>query len=164
MDNLFRINGNDLIQYDADTDWYGKYFDTFSNSAQLKTSAGVYAFVLCNEIVYIGSSTNLFSRLRTHIMNIQCGNKCHTHSIGERKYYYFNKYITNMQYTLLQVCNKHISKSELEAYEYEYIKTHEPIFNVQYGKQRKKWNGTDQDIDNFVNGAIAINKLKSKLD
>ena len=162
MNNLFQINGNDLIKYNADIDWYGKYFDSFPNSSQLKISAGIYAFVLCNEIVYIGSSINLFNRLRTHVMNIQCGHKCNTQRIGERKYYYFNKYITDMQYMLLQVYDKNISKLELEAHEYKHIQMHNPIFNVQYRGQRRIWNGTDQDIDNFVNGIVTIDELKRR--
>lgn len=160
--SLFSIYGDDLIQYDSENDWAGNYFFTFPNASVLNY-AGIYAFTLCGEIVYVGSSIKPLNRLRTHIISIQHGDNCHSLSVAERKYYYLNKHISNVEFHIMKAYDKHIAKHQLESYEYEYMNHYCPIFNVNYGGNIIKWCGTDQDIDDFVDGKVSINTLKDKL-
>lgn len=63
----------------------------------------------------------------------------------------------------METYHKNISKQELELYEYEYINRYLPIFNVNYVGSVKRWLGTDQDIDNFINATLSMDDLKAKL-
>ena len=163
INSLFSISGEGLIQYNSEKDWIGSYFDSFPNATILRNCAGIYVFTLCGEIVYIGSSINLLNRLRTHTISIQHGDNCHSLSVADRKYYYFNQHISNVEFHVVETYNKNISKQELELYEYEYINRYLPIFNVNYVGSVKRWLGTDQDIDNFINATLSMDDLKAKL-
>lgn len=160
---IFHICGNEFIKYNSEDDWSGKYFSDFSNASVLKSFAGVYAFTLCGEVVYVGSSTNLFNRFRTHIISIQHGDNCKSHKIADRKYCYLNKYIEKVEFQVLATYDKHIPKNELEKYEREYMSIYIPIFNVNYIDNVKRWTGSDEDLDEFVNGNIAMSDLQNQI-
>lgn len=65
MQSVYTINGNDFSKYDHELDWSGKLFEQYEEIAPIKNQGGIYAFTICEEIVYIGSSINLFNRLGT---------------------------------------------------------------------------------------------------
>ena len=163
MKGIYMIDGVDFAKYHPAIDWSGASFNEYPEVADLKNRTGIYAFTLCGEAVYIGSSINLFSRLQAHIMHMQ-GTANRTHSkLVWRKYYYLKKYLDEVQFHVLAVYDNPISKDLLEQYEYEYIEKYLPIFNVNYKDSLKRWNGTEQDIADFVNGLISIDVLKAQL-
>ena len=161
--SIFHIRGDDFIQYNSEDDWVGNYFYGFPNASVLKNFSGIYAFTLCGEVVYVGSSVNLFNRFRTHIISIQHGDNCKSPSIADRKYYYLNKYIENVEFKVLATYDKHMSKQDLEQREHQYINIYQPIFNVNYMDKVKRWCGSDRDIDEFVNGNTTIADLQRQM-
>ena len=158
---MYSINGTEFAKYNPELDWNGKLFEQYNEIAPLRKCPGVYTFTLCGEIVYIGSSTNLFGRLQTHIANMQGKTNYHNPSMKWRKYHYLNKHISNVQFKVLEFCDKTITKDQLENIEYMYINQHRPIFNINYKDTLCKWNGSEQDIDDFVNGIISMDDLKT---
>jgi hypothetical protein len=160
MQGIYAIHGLDFAKYNPTLDWSGKLFEQYEEIAPIRKRAGVYAFTLCGEIVYIGSSTNLFGRLQTHIGNLQGKTNYRRSSLKWRKYHYLNKHISKVQFHVLEFCEYGTTKEDLEILEYKYINQHCPIFNVNYKDKLKRWNGSEYDIDNFVNGAISMDDLK----
>ena len=162
MQSIYTIDGIDFAKYNPELDWSGKLFEQYEEIAPLHKQPGIYDFTLCGEVVYIGSSINLFGRLQTHIAHMQ-GNANRTHSsLKWRKYFYFKKYISQAQFQVLEFCNQSVTKDELESLEYTYINQYCPIFNINYKDKLKRWNGSEHDIDNFINGMISIDDLKNK--
>ena len=162
MQGAYIINGLDFAKYNLELDWSGKLFEQYEEIDALRRQPGIYAFTLCGEIVYIGSSTNLFGRLQTHIGNLQGKTNYRRSSLKWRKYHYLNKHISMVQFQVIEFCDHNITKDELEALEYAYINQYCPIFNINYKDKLKRWNGFEYDIDNFVNGIISIDDLKNK--
>lgn len=162
MQGIHIIDGVDFAKYNPEIDWSGIYFNRYPEVANLKNHAGVYAFTLCGEPVYIGSSTNLFGRLQTHIAHIQSKMNNQNSKLKWKKYYYLNKHISQVQFQVLNIY-RDITKEELEKYEYKYIHKYRPIFNINHKDALYQWDGTEQDIDNFINGIITIEDLKNKL-
>ena len=163
MQSIYKINGLDFNKYNPEIDWSGKYFDQYQEAIKLKNCAGIYAFTLCNEPVYIGSSINLFGRFQTHIMHMHSKSNSQSSKLKWKKYYYLSKYIDRVQFQVLNIYDNTISNTKLEEYEYAYINKYCPIFNINYKDTLKRWNGTEQDIDDFVNGIISIDILKNKI-
>ena len=163
MQSIYKINGIDFNKYNPDIDWSGQYFNQYPEVIKLKNRVGVYTFTLCDEPVYIGSSTNLFSRFQTHIMHMQGKSNAQSSKLTWKKYYYLNKHINQVQFQVLNMYDSTISKTELEEYEYLYINQYNPIFNINYKYALKQWNGTEQDIDDFVNGIISMDILKNQI-
>ena len=159
MQESYQINGIDFAKYNPEIDWSGKYFDSYSEVANIKNRAGVYAFTLCNEIVYVGSSTNLFGRLQTHIAHINSKTNRTSKSVERKKYYYLKKYISHVKFKVLDVYPDNISKEQLETYEYEYICKYNPIFNIKLKDSIQIWCGTEQNIEDFVKGLLTIDDL-----
>lgn len=159
---MYSINGTEFAKYNPELDWSGKFFEKYNEIAPLRKCPGVYTFTLCGEIVYIGSSTNLFGRLQTHIANMQGKTNYRNPSMKWRKYHYLNKYISNVQFKVLEFCDKTITKDQLENIEYRYINQHRPVFNINYKDTLYRWNGSEQDIDDFVNGIISMDDLKTQ--
>lgn len=161
--SIYTINGFTFDKYNPELDWSGKLFEQYEEISLLRKQAGIYAFTLCNEIVYIGSSINLFRRLQTHIANLQGKTNYQNPSLKWRKYHYLNKHISKVQFQVIGFCNQDITKEDLELLEYEHINRHCPIFNVNYKDKLKRWKGSEQDIDNFVAGLILMEDLKNQL-
>ena len=160
MQGICTIDGLDFDKYNPELDWSGKLFEQYEEIAPLRKQPGIYAFTLCREVVYIGSSINLFGRLQTHIAHMQGNANCTHSSLTWRKYFYLKKYISQVQFQVLEFCNTNISKSELEDIEYSYVNKHNPIFNINRGKSLHQWDGSEQDIDDFVNGNLSMDNLK----
>lgn len=163
INSIFEICGSDFMAYNPEGDWVGKYFDDVPNILILKECAGVYVFTLCDEVVYVGSSINLFNRFRTHVMNIQHGDNCLHSTPAERKYYYFNNHIKDIQFKVIATYDKCISKEELESYENQYIDLYSPIFNINCGQKINQWCGTEEDIEDFVLGLLTVDDLMRKM-
>lgn len=161
MDGLYTINGKDFAKYNPELDWSGKLFEQYSEVAQIRKRAGVYAFTLCGEIVYIGSSINLFGRLQTHIAHLHGKTNQRSTSWQWRKYHYLNKYLSEVQFRVIEFIDQPVAKNELESSEYKYINQYCPIFNINYKNQLKRWSGSEQDIDSFINGIISMDELKN---
>ncbi len=157
----YTINGMEFAKYNPELDWTGKIFKQCDEVALLKNRAGVYAFTLCGEIVYIGSSINLFGRFQTHIGSLQGKTNYRNSSLKWRKYHYLNKHISEVQFQVLEFCDRGVNKESLEILEYKYINQYCPIFNINYKDKLKRWNGSEYDIDNFVDGTISMDDLKS---
>jgi hypothetical protein len=162
MQSIYTIDGADFAKYNPELDWSGKIFEQYNEIAPLRRCPGIYAFTLCGEIVYIGSSTNLFGRLQTHIANMQGKTNYRNQSMKWKKYHYLNKHISNVQFKVIEVCDKTITKDQLENIEYKYINQHCPIFNINYKDSLHRWSGSEEDIDNFVNGTISMDELTTK--
>lgn len=157
------ISGIDFLKYNPELDWSGKLFEQYTEVHTLKQQAGVYAFTLCGEIVYIGSSNNLFGRFQTHIAHMQGKTNRSSASLEKKKYFYLNKYLPYVKFEIICFYDKSISRSQLEENEYDFITRHCPIFNVNYKNGQRRWNGSEQDIDDFVNGIISMDKLKHNI-
>ena len=93
MQSVYTIDGNDFSKYDHELDWSGRLFEQYEEIAPIKNHSGIYAFTICEEIVYIGSSTNLFNRLQTHIGHMHGKTNQYSSSMESKKYYYesYNK-------------------------------------------------------------------------
>lgn len=163
MQDIYTIDGKNFAKYNPELDWSGKLFEQYEEISPISRRAGVYAFTLCGEVVYVGSSINLFGRLQTHIAHMQGKTNRNSTSIDQKKYYYLNKYLPYVQFEILYFYDKFVSKSQLEEKEYELINQYCPIFNVNYKDRLKRWNGSEQDIDNFVHEITSMDDLKSKL-
>lgn len=159
---LYTISGVDFAKYNPELDWSGKLFGQYKEISPIRNHTGIYAFTLCDEIVYIGSSTNLFGRFQTHIAHLQGKLNKNSVSVEKRKYYYLNKYLPQVQFKVLEFYNNSISKDELESNEYKLIHSYNPIFNINFKNEIKKWDWSEQNIDDFVNEIISMDKLKMK--
>jgi excinuclease UvrABC nuclease subunit len=161
MQGIYTIDGVDFAKYNPEIDWTGKHFNQYPEVVNLKNRVGVYVFTLCGEPVYIGSSTNIFGRLQTHIAHMKSKTNQQSSKLKWKKYYYLNKYVSHVQFQVLDIYSNNITKEELEEHEYKYIYEYHPIFNVNYKNTLYRWNGTEQDVDDFVNGIISMNILKT---
>ena len=159
----YEMDGLSFEKYNLWPDWSSKNCDKYEEVAPIKKKAGVYAFTLCDEIVYVGSSINLFSRLQSHIAHIfSLGDKSKSR-LELRKYHYLKKYISQVKFVVLKFCDNSISKRELEQIEYSYIEKHNPIFNVRRGDTFREWDGNEQNVDDFVNGNTFMDDLRSMI-
>lgn len=163
MQDVYTIDGTDFVKYIPELDWTGKRFEQYQEVIDLKHRAGIYAFTLCGEIVYVGSSINLFGRLQTHIMHMQGRSNYRNPSMKWRKYHYLNKHVAHVQFQVLEIFDD-ITKESLENIEYDYIEQLCPIFNVNYKDTLKRWAGSEEDIDTFVNGEVSMDILKRNLN
>lgn len=163
MRNVYSIDGIDFAKYNPELDWSGRIFDEYQDAMSLRYRAGVYAFTLCDEVVYVGSSMNLFGRLQTHIAHIYSKSNKDSSSVKYKKYYYLNKYLPHVKFYVLCFFDSDVTKSQLEEKEYSFINQYCPIFNVNYKDSIHRWNGSEQDIDSFVNGTIHMNDLKIQI-
>lgn len=163
MQSIYVISGKDFAKYNPELDWSGRLFNQYKEIIPLRNCAGVYAFTMCGEIVYIGSSTNLFGRLQTHIANIQGKTNARSTNLKWKKYHYINKHISHVQFHIIETFDVNITKEQLESIEYQYIKQYRPIFNINYKDELMMWGGSEQDIDNFVNGIVSMSGLKNNI-
>ena len=164
MQSVYTIDGNDFSKYDHELDWSGRLFEQYEEIAPIKNQGGIYAFTICEEIVYIGSSINLFNRLQTHIGHMHGKTNQYSSSMESKKYYYLNKYLSYVQFHVLHFLDKPVFKYQLEECEYDFIHKYCPIFNINYKDSQRRWNGSEQDIDDFVNGIILMDDLKTKFN
>lgn len=159
----YEMDGVNFDKYNLWFDWSGKHCDKYEEATPIKNKTGIYAFTLCGEIVYVGSSTNLFGRLQSHITHMfSFGDKSKSR-LEQRKYHYLKKYISQVKFVVLEFCDRNTQKEELEQIEYSYIDKYNPIFNVRRGDIFREWDGNEHDIDNFVNGNTSIDNLKSMI-
>lgn len=128
-----------------------KYSDI---STQLDTS-GVYAIQLCNEVVYVGQSCNLFARLLEHC----CAMFSNTPS-SDPKYELLRKHYKDLSWTVLTDADTLILL-ETESY---YISKYSPIFNIETPKGRKYFHFKDSDIDDFCCGLLTMDDLRKMVD
>lgn len=113
---------------------------------------GIYAIKLCDEVVYVGQSCNLFSRLLEH-----CGALFSDKPSSELKYKLLRNFSKDMSWTVLMYEDLEM----LTDGENYYISKYKPIFNIQtpYGEQHF-W-GTQEDIENFCCNLLTMNDLRS---
>lgn len=108
---------------------------TIENIKAYKGKKGIYALLLDEKIVYIGQSTNLYSRLRKHFnsekaledtlrMIKQENNKCNRLK-QVALYEFINTYKDQMKFTILK------ETDELNKYEEQYITEYKPKFNYK---------------------------------
>jgi hypothetical protein len=83
-------------------------------------------------------------------------------SMENKKYYYLKKYLPYVQFHILRFLDKPVFKYQLEECEYDFINKYRPIFNINYKDGRRRWNDSEQDINDFVNGIISMDNLKMK--
>lgn len=159
---IYTIDGRDLAKYNPELDWSGKLFEQYEELIPIRKQSGIYAFTLCGEIVYIGYSINLLGRLQSHIAHMQGKTNQSSTSMENKKYYYLNKYLSHVQFEVLYFYNRSVSKAQLEEHEYEFIHQYSPIFNINYKDKLVRWNDSEQNIDDFVNGIISMEDLKIK--
>lgn len=165
MQSICMIEGVNFDKYNPEEDWNWKRIIQCPKAEMLNKCVGVYTFTLCDEPVYIGSSTNLLSRLQTHIMSIYRGYKyLQPRNFDLRKYYYLNKYIDKVKFQVLDIYDNDISKEQLEKHEYDFISIYNPIFNIRHKDGVRRWYGTEQDVDDFVNGISTIDNLKNRFN
>lgn len=162
MQSVYTIDGNDFYKYNHELDWSGKLFEQYEEIAPIRNQGGIYAFTICGEIVYIGSSRNLFNRLQTHIGHMHGKTNQSSSSMENKKYYYLKKYLPYVQFHILRFLDKPVFKYQLEECEYDFINKYRPIFNINYKNGQRRWNDSEQDLDNFVNGIISMDDLKTK--
>jgi hypothetical protein len=162
MQSVYTIDGNDFYKYDHELDWSGKLFEQYDEVAPIRNQGGIYAFTICGEIVYIGSSRNLFNRFQTHIGHMHGKTNQSSSSMENKKYYYLKKYLPYVQFHILRFLDKPVFKYQLEECEYDFINKHSPIFNINYKNGQRRWNDSEQDLDNFVNGIVSMDDLKMK--
>ena len=132
MQSVYTIDGNDFYKYDHELDWSGKLFEQYEEIAPIRNQGGIYAFTICGEIVYIGSSRNLFDRLQTHIGHMHGKTNQSSSSMENKKYYYLKKYLPYVQFHILRFLDKPVLQYQLEECEYDFINKHSPIFNINY--------------------------------
>ena len=120
-------------------------------SITLDTS-GIYAIKLCDEVVYVGQSGNLFARLLEH-----CTALFSDKPSGELKYTLLREHYKDLSWTVLS----YESTETLIETENYYIDRYKPIFNIQTPKGEQYFWGTSNDIEDFCYGLLTIDDLKS---
>lgn len=114
--------------------------------------SGIYAIKLCDEVVYVGQSCSLFSRLLEHCVALFSDKPS-----SELKYKLLRDFYKDMSWTVLMYEDLEML-TDGEDY---YINKYRPIFNIEtpYGEQHF-W-GTQEDIDDFCCGLLTMDDLKS---
>ena len=147
MINIDGVTMRDMGKMSPVRAWL-KYKDI---STELDKS-GVYAIKLCDEVVYVGQSCNLFSRLLEH-----CGALFSDKPSSELKYKLLRNFYKDISWTVLMYEDLEML-TDGEDY---YINKYKPIFNIQtpYGEQHF-W-GTQEDIENFCCNLLTMDDLRS---
>lgn len=129
--------------------WF-KYQDI---STKLDKS-GIYAIKLCDEVVYIGQSCSLFSRLLEHCVALFSDKPS-----SELKYKLLRNFYKDMSWSVLM----YEDVAMLTDGEDYYINKYKPIFNIQtpYGEQHF-W-GTQEDLEDFCYGLLTMDDLRSMI-
>ena len=157
---VYEMNGLDFAKYNLWLDWRGKHFSQSEEILPIQKKAGIYAFTLLGEVVYVGSSINMFGRLQSHIAHMFSLSDKSKSRLEQRKYHYLKKHISQVKFVVLEFCDRNVHKEELEQIEYSYINEYNPIFNVHRGDVFREWDGNEKNIDDFVDGDIDIDDLK----
>ena len=121
--------------------------------------AGVYGFFLCSECVYVGQSKNLRRRLRRHLnrfVNIDNLKDRNTNN----KYRFLKPYIKYLDWSVIEYVD---DASNLTITERYWIDYYNPIFNVSRFTGNKLFQGTIDDIDDFVCGLQTMDDLRKLL-
>lgn len=124
----------------------------YKDVAMILDRSGIYAIKLCNEIVYVGQSCNLFARLLEH-----CTALFSDKPSTELKYKLMRNFYKDMSWEVLeyQDCDMLI---EAENY---YIDKYNPIFNIQTPHGEQYFWGTQEDIEDFCCGLLTMDDLHS---
>lgn len=86
---------------------------------------GIYGIYVNEELVYIGSSTNMANRIRDHCQKMYLEN-----NYPDIKYEYLHKCILDGKTITFEIVDDSITEENRYKVEYEYIKKYKPKFNV----------------------------------
>lgn len=124
----------------------------YPDIARQLDKSGVYAIKLCNEVVYVGQAHVLFLRMLTHAKNLQA--KKLNEAKDYRKYKLLKSYLNDVTLEVLTF-TRNIDKEEKK-----YIRQYNPIFNIMKPEGHRYFNGTIEDIDDFVAGLSTMEDLR----
>lgn len=88
-------------------------------------SMGVYGVYVDNELVYIGSSSKMYDRIRTH-----CQEMYAEENYNDSKYIKLHKYLTEGKNITFKVIDDNITEENRYEIEYKYIEQYKPILNT----------------------------------
>jgi hypothetical protein len=129
-------------------------YSKYKNLVAELTRPGVYAIMLCGEVVYVGQSGNLFGRLINH-----CDNIFHADIKLNDKYAMLKPFSKYLSWCVLEYVND-ATRSDVEN---KYISKYKPIFNIITDDGYKYFWGTKKDIEDFCYGLITIEELQEMI-
>lgn len=119
-------------------------------------TSGIYAIKLCEEIVYVGQSNSLFTRLLEHCNNLFQGKAANEIS---QKYDMLRDFYKDLSWCVLA----YEDLEDLNDAEDYYIEKYNPIFNIKTPSGNKYFWGEKEDIEDFCCGLITMDDLKAKV-
>ena len=141
------------------------------NLKSIPKKSGVYYFISNNEIIYVGSSKNLYDRMKKHNSNI---NKGSNHGYKQDLYQFLQSNQITIEFQLTE---------DYRRAEQKMIEIHQPIFNayrantgcgarkgrvVEYSKEyNKKFNYESQkqynkQLCNYNNEILTLDALQTR--
>ena len=128
----------------------------YPDLARQLDKSGIYAIKLRNEVIYVGESRILFFRLINHCNKLQAKRLSKTDS--DKKYRYLRNHLDNITFEVLEVTHN------LKKQEKYYIQKYNPIFNILSPDGLRYFNGTMDDVSDFVCGLATMDDLRQMLD
>ena len=97
--------------------------------------AGVYLFKTGNEVIYVGSSNNLYKRMTNHISSIRQGSD-HGHKQDLYQYLQSNPFVVEFQIT-----------NDYKQLEQQLVEQHHPKYNSRRAYTGLAWNGNKAEYN-----------------